>query len=68
MYKCKQSLNSPVFRNIFTHKTKTKYALRNENSFQEPLCFKNLYFQSVLHFAPWTQTLEQNNNIKKINL
>ena len=38
MYKCKQNLNPPVFRNIFTHRTKTKYALRNENSNQEPLC------------------------------
>ena len=38
MYKCKQNLNPPVFRNISTHRTKTKYALRNENSIQEPLC------------------------------
>ena len=38
MYKCKQDLNPPIFRNIFTHRTKTKYALRNENSIQEPLC------------------------------
>ena len=37
MCKCKQNLNPPVFRNIFTHRTKTKYALRNENSIQEPL-------------------------------
>ena len=37
MYKCRQNLNSPVFRNIFTHRTKTKYTLRNENSIQEPL-------------------------------
>ena len=37
MYKRKQNLNPPVFRNIFTHRTKTKYALRNENSIQEPL-------------------------------
>ena len=29
MYKCKQNLNPPVLRNIFTHRTKTKYALRN---------------------------------------
>ena len=27
MYKCKQNLNPPVFRNIFTHRTKRKYAL-----------------------------------------
>ena len=41
MYKCKQNLNPPVFRNIFTHRTKTKYALRNEYSIQEPLCRTN---------------------------
>ena len=41
MNKCKQSLNPPVFRNIFTHRAKTKYALRNENSIQEPLCRTN---------------------------
>ena len=41
MYKCKQNLNPPVFRNILTHRTKTKYALRNENSVQEPLCRTN---------------------------
>ena len=38
MYKCKKNLNPPVFRKIFTHRTKTKYVLRNENSIQEPLC------------------------------
>ena len=38
MYKCKQNLNPPVFCNIFTHRTKTKYALQNEYSIQEPLC------------------------------
>ena len=41
MYKCKQNLNPPVFRHIFTHRTKTKYALRNEYSIQEPLCRTN---------------------------
>ena len=41
MYKCKQNLNPPVFRNNFTLRTKTKYALRNENSIQEPLCRTN---------------------------
>ena len=39
--KCKQNLNSPVFRNIFAHRTKTKYVLRNENFIQEPLCRTN---------------------------
>ena len=38
MYKCKQNLNPPVFCGIFTHRTKTKYALQNENSIQEILC------------------------------
>ena len=38
MCKCKQNLNPPVFRNIFTHRTKTKYPLRHENSIQETLC------------------------------
>ena len=33
-----QNLNPPVFRNIFTHRTKTKYAPQNEHSIQEPLC------------------------------
>ena len=42
MYKCKQNLNPPVFPNIFTHRTKTKYALRNEYSIQELLCRTNL--------------------------
>ena len=37
MYKCKHNLNPPVFRNIFTHRTKARYGLRNENSIQEPL-------------------------------
>ena len=37
MYKCKQNLNPPVIRNIFTRRTKAKYALRNEYSIQEPL-------------------------------
>ena len=41
MYKCKQDLNPHVFRNIFTRRTKTKYALRNENSIQEPPCRTN---------------------------
>ena len=35
MYKCKRNKNPTVFQNIFTHRTKTKYALQNENSIQE---------------------------------
>ena len=38
MYKYEQNLNPPVFRNIFTQRTKTKYAVRNENFIEEPLC------------------------------
>ena len=41
MYKCKQNLNPPLFYNILTHRAKTKYALQNENSVQEPLCQTN---------------------------
>ena len=37
MCKCKQNLNPTVFHNIFTHRTKTKCALRNENSVKERL-------------------------------
>ena len=33
-----QNLNPPAFRNIFTRRTKTKYAPQNEHSIQEPLC------------------------------
>ena len=39
----KQNVNPPVFCNIFTHRSKTKYALRNENSIQEPLCRTNTF-------------------------
>ena len=38
MYKCQQNLNPPVFRNIFNHRAKTKYALRYKNYAQESLC------------------------------
>ena len=69
MYKCKQNLNPPVFRNIFMHRTKTKHALRNKNSIQEPLkFFLPKKFWSVLYFIPWTVSLEQTSNFKKINL
>ena len=61
MCKCEQNLNPPVFRNIFTLRTKPTYAFRNENSIKEPL------FQSVLHFIPWTQPLEQNSNFENFN-
>ena len=63
MYKCKQNLN-PVFCSIFTHRTKTKYALRNKNYIQE------LYAEQILvsiAFDSMDRTLEQNSNFKKFN-
>ena len=53
MYKCKQNLNPPVFRNIFTHRTKTKYALRNEISIQEPLCRTNFSQYCISYLGPY---------------
>ena len=53
MYKCKQNLNPPVFRNIFTHRTKTKYALRNEYSIQEPLCRTNFSQYCISYRGPY---------------
>ena len=44
MYKCKQNLNLPVFR--------TKYALRNENSIQEPLCGTNFSQYCISYRGP----------------
>ena len=52
MYKCKQNLNPPVFRNIFTHKTKTKFAFRNENSIQEPLYPTNFSQYCISYCKP----------------
>ena len=53
MYKCKQNLNPPVFRNSFTHRTKTKYVLRNENSIQEPLCRTNFSQYCISYRGPY---------------
>ena len=53
MYKCKQNLNPPVFHNIFTHRTKTKYALRNEYSIQEPLCRTNFNQYCISYAGPY---------------
>ena len=52
-YNCKQNLNPPVFRNIFTHRTKTKYALRNEYSIQEPLCRTNFSQYCISYRGPY---------------
>ena len=53
MYKCKQNLNPPVFRNIFTHRTKTKYALRNKYSILEPLCRTNFSQYCISYRGPY---------------
>ena len=53
VYKCKQNVNPPVFRNIFTHRTKTKYVLRNENSIQEPLCRTNFSQYCISYRGPY---------------
>ena len=53
MYKCKQNLNPPVFRNIFTHRTKTKYALQNEYSIQGPLCRTNFSQYCISYRGPY---------------
>ena len=53
MYKCKQNLNPAVFRNIFTHRAKTKYALRNEYSIQEPLCRTNFSMYCISYRGPY---------------
>ena len=53
MYKCKQNLNPLVFRNIFTRGTKTKYALQNENSVQEPLCRTNCSQYWISYRGPY---------------
>ena len=52
MYKCKQNLNPPVFCGIFTHRTKTKYALQNENSIQEILCRINFSQYWISYHGP----------------
>ena len=53
MYKCKQNINSPVFRNIFTHRTKTKCVLRNENSIQKPLCRTTFSQYCISYCGPY---------------
>ena len=53
MYKCKQNLNPPVFRNLFTNRTKTKYALRNECFIQEPLCRANFSQYCASYCGPY---------------
>ena len=53
MYNCKQNLNPPVFRNISAHRTKTKYALRNENFIQEPLYRTNFSQYCISYSGPY---------------
>ena len=62
MYKCKQNLN-PIFCNIFTHRAKTKYALRNENSIQEPLYQTNFSQYCISYLGPylWNKIVNSKN-------
>ena len=53
IYKCKQNLNPLVFCKIFTHRTKTKYALRNENFIQETLCRANFIQYCISYRGPY---------------
>ena len=53
MYKCKQNLNPPAFRNIFTYRIKTKYALRNESFIQEPLRRTNFSQYCISYREPY---------------
>ena len=53
MYKCKQNLNSSLFRNVFTRRAKTKYALlQNESSIQEHLCRTNFSQYCISYHGP----------------
>ena len=53
MYKCKQNLNSFLFRNIFTRRARTKYALlQNERSIQEPLWQTNFSQYCISYRGP----------------
>ena len=63
MCNCKQNLNPPIFRNIFTHRTKTKYALRNENFIQEPFYRTNFsqYCISYRGSYPWKKIVISKN-------
>ena len=63
VYKCKQNLNPPVFHNNFTHRTKTKYALRKEYSIQEPLCRTNFsqYCISYRRLYLWNKIVNSKN-------
>ena len=51
---CKYNLNSPVFQNVFTHRTRKKYVLWNENAIHEPPCRTNfsqccIWFLGLYH-------------------
>ena len=52
MYKYKKNSNPPVFPNIFTHRAKTKYVLRNENSIHKPLCQTNFRHYCISYHGP----------------
>ena len=63
VHKWKQNLNSPLFRNIFTHGTKIKYAPWKENSTQEPLWLQNFsqYYISCGGPYLWNKKISSNN-------
>ena len=52
MHKCKYNLNSPVFCNVFTHRTRSKYTLWNETSIHEPLCQTNFSQYCISYVEP----------------
>ena len=53
MYKSKQNLNLPKFRNILTHRRKTKYALQNEYSIQKVLYQTNFTQHFITYREPF---------------
>ena len=53
MYKCEQNLNPPVVCNNFTHTIKTKCALRNKSSIEEPLCRTNCSQYCISYRGPY---------------
>ena len=53
IYTCKQNSNSSIFRNTVTHRTKTKYILRNENSIEVSLCQTNFSQYCISSHGPY---------------
>ena len=63
IHKYKQILSPSVFRNIFTHRTKLKYALQNETSIQDSLHQKNFSQYCISYHGPnlWNKIVISNN-------